>query len=255
PELEKDKARNIIKKEWNQSSFTELFDGTIGSLILPLKEIQDRFNNAIEPERNILVALKMLYITGIYDEKGLFLTNRVKLLCSTENLNVPEGNFQTYLDNLERKEFIKVENYEKINAKDVYLEKIVITKYKSDLDIFHDIINIFQEDAEALFRCGSKAYSISLVVKERLKYIEISIKAYKEVLKINTLKNFPLKYATTKNNLGNAYKTLAEVKDKETNCLKAIEACEEALRVFTENIYPSQNKELKQIMEDIKKMI
>ena len=37
----------------------------------------------------------------------------------------------------------------------------------------------------------------------------------------------------TQNNLGNAYWTLAEVQDKAENCLKAIEACEEALKVHT----------------------
>jgi len=238
PELEKDKARNIIKKEWNQSSLTELFDGTIGSLILPLKEMQDRFNNAIEPEKNILVALKMLYITGIYDEKGLFLTNRVKLLCSTENLNVPEENFQTYLDNLERKEFIKVESYEKINAKDVYLEKIVITKYKSDLDIFHDIIKIFQKDPEVLFIGGQRTYQIGLVNKKSATYLEISVNAYKKALKITALENSPLGYADIQNNLGNAYGALAGVKGKEENFLNAIEAFKEAVKVNTLKDHP-----------------
>ena len=245
PELEKDKARNIIKKEWNQSSLTELFDGTIGSLILPLKEMQDRFNNAIEPEKNILVALKMLYITGIYDEKDLFLTNRVKLLCSTENLNVPEGNFQTYLDNLERKEFIKVESYEKINAKDIYLEKIVITKYKSDLDIFNDIIKIFQKDAEVLFIGGQKAYQIGLVNKRSLTYLEISVNAYKKALKITTLKDSPLGYADIQNNLGNAYGALAGVKGKKEDFLNAIEAFEEALKLTILKDYPFEYARIK----------
>ncbi|MGC1120269.1 MAG: tetratricopeptide repeat protein [Candidatus Methanofastidiosia archaeon] len=41
-------------------------------------------------------------------------------------------------------------------------------------------------------------------------------------------------YATTQNNLGNAYETLGEVEDKSQNCKKAIAAYKEALRIFTE---------------------
>jgi len=38
--------------------------------------------------------------------------------------------------------------------------------------------------------------------------------------------------------LGNAYRTLAEVKDKAENCQRAIKAYEEALRVFTKEEFP-----------------
>lgn len=232
PTLEKTQAKKILEKEWKQSIFPDSFDGTIGSLILPLKVMHDRFSVFTESEKNILVALKILYITGIYDEKGLFLTNRIKLLVSTEELNIPIENFQTYLGNLESKEFIKVESYKKIKAKDVYLEKIVKAKYNDYLDVFHDIIKVFHEDAEALFRCGSKAYSISIIIEKRLEYLEISIKAYENALKINTLKNSPLNYAVVHNNLGIAYATLAEAKEPESNCLKAIEAYEKALKIY-----------------------
>jgi tetratricopeptide (TPR) repeat protein len=63
--------------------------------------------------------------------------------------------------------------------------------------------------------------------------MKISIKAYEEALKVTTLDRFPMQYATTQNNLGNAYSTLAEVEAKAENCKKAIEAYEEALKVTT----------------------
>ena len=237
-ELEEDEAKKIVKEEWNKPSFSEEFDGTIGSLILPLNEMRNRFNNAIESEKNILVALKMLYITGIYSKRGLFLTDRIKLLCSTGNLKVSEGNFKECLSSLETKEFIEIENYDEVRVKDVYLEKIVKSKYKDDFEIFADIIDTFKKDPEALFMCGIRAYDISLVDIKRPKYLGISITAFKEALKVRTIKDYPIDYADTKNNLGVAYETLAEVKDKEGNCSKAITVFKEALKVSTLKDYP-----------------
>ena len=251
-ELEEDEAKKIVKEEWNKFSFSEEFDGTIGSLILPLNEMKNRFNNANESEKNILVALKMLYITGIYSERGLFLTDRIKLLCSTGNLKVSEGNFKECLSSLETKEFIEIENYDEVRAKDVYLEKIVKSKYRDDFEIFADIMDTFKKDPEALFMCGIRAYDISLVDIKRPKYLGISITAFEEALRVYTLKDYPIDYAMTKNNLGNAYGTLAEVKDKEGNCSKAITAFKESLKVFTEIDYPVLNESVKRNMELLK---
>ena len=44
----------------------------------------------------------------------------------------------------------------------------------------------------------------------------------------------------TQNNLGNAYRTLAEVEAKAANCRKAIAACEAALTVYTRERFPMQ---------------
>lgn len=45
-------------------------------------------------------------------------------------------------------------------------------------------------------------------------------------------------HATTQNNLGTVYSTLAEVEAKAENCRKAIRAYEEALKVFTREEFP-----------------
>jgi hypothetical protein len=62
--------------------------------------------------------------------------------------------------------------------------------------------------------------------------------AYQDSLKIRTLKDFPLDYARMQNNLGVAYKTLAEVEDRAANCRKAIRACQEALKIRKLNQFP-----------------
>jgi tetratricopeptide (TPR) repeat protein len=49
-----------------------------------------------------------------------------------------------------------------------------------------------------------------------------------------------MQYATTQNNLGTAYSTLAEVESKAENCQKAIQAYEEALKITTIDRFPMQ---------------
>jgi len=54
--------------------------------------------------------------------------------------------------------------------------------------------------------------------------------AFREALRIRTFEAFPIDYANTQFNLGEAYSMLAEVKDKEVNLEKARAAYTEALR-------------------------
>ena len=65
-----------------------------------------------------------------------------------------------------------------------------------------------------------------------------AIHAYEEALKIRTIDKYPLDYARTQNNLGNAYWNLGNVRDKEENLTKAIRAFEEALKIRTLEKYP-----------------
>ena len=52
------------------------------------------------------------------------------------------------------------------------------------------------------------------------------------------LEKFPIDYAMTQHNLGNAYTTLAEVEGKPDNCRLAIAALEETLKVFKLENFP-----------------
>jgi hypothetical protein len=42
----------------------------------------------------------------------------------------------------------------------------------------------------------------------------------------------------TQNNLGTAYQELSEIEDKADNCKKAIQAFDEALKVYTPDAFP-----------------
>jgi tetratricopeptide (TPR) repeat protein len=64
-----------------------------------------------------------------------------------------------------------------------------------------------------------------------------AIEEYKHIQEISYNK-FPYEYAMAQNNLGNAYLDLAKVRDKEVNAQNAINAYQEALKIYTVEKYP-----------------
>ena len=95
-----------------------------------------------------------------------------------------------------------------------------------------------EEDKAEIFFITGYIYGELSNFKDRAANAEKAIKAYKEALKVYTIDKFPMDYAMTQNNLGNAYGTLAEVEDKAENCKKATEAFNKALKIFTKNEFP-----------------
>jgi tetratricopeptide (TPR) repeat protein len=91
--------------------------------------------------------------------------------------------------------------------------------------------HVIEEERRLVFgTLGNIYWSISNY-KGKAENCKKAITAYGEALKVYALKDFPIDYAMTQNNLGATYKTLAEVEDKTRNCRKAITAYEEALKV------------------------
>ncbi|MFX1538533.1 MAG: AAA family ATPase, partial [Promethearchaeota archaeon] len=66
------------------------------------------------------------------------------------------------------------------------------------------------------------------------------IQAFQAALQVRTLETLPIQYATTQNDLGIGYCTLAEVKNTVENCHKAIQAFQAALEVRTLETLPIQ---------------
>ncbi len=56
---------------------------------------------------------------------------------------------------------------------------------------------------------------------------------YDGISKVVSPKKFPGRYVTTQNNIGVAYMNLARVRNKETNLEKAINAFQEALKIYS----------------------
>ena len=223
------KIANEVGVNWDEVRF----DGTIGSIFMRLMEMERRFDECTDVEKTILRAIKGLYICGIYEENRVFPLNWVKTLAKKDGLEGEDFRWSGWLENLEDKELITLVK-DKIQAEEVYLEYLVKPKLEmSILRVFEEMIATFAGVTEALFRLGNRACAIGTVELEKAEYMKIAITAYEEALKVYTLDRFPMQYAMTQNNLGNAYGTLAEVEAKAKNCKKAIKAYEEALRVYT----------------------
>ncbi|HCN19418.1 MAG: hypothetical protein A2060_05110 [Planctomycetes bacterium GWA2_50_13] len=87
---------------------------------------------------------------------------------------------------------------------------------------------------------GDNFFDIAQVKAEGREENQIkAIEAYKRSLSFYTFKDHPYDYATTQNNLGNAYGNLAGVRDKEKNLGLAIDAYRDALKVHTLEAFPT----------------
>ena len=78
---------------------------------------------------------------------------------------------------------------------------------------------------------------------------EEAIDEYEGILEVVSPKKFPNRYATTQNNLGLAYRNLAEVRAAEENLEKAINSYQEALKIYTVESYPIPYAKIKSNLE------
>ena len=101
------------------------------------------------------------------------------------------------------------------------------------------------------------AYCTFAEVRETEENLTRAIRAYKEALKIYTVKKYPVNYAMTQNNLCEAYCSLAVVREKKENLTRAIRAYKEALKIFTVEKYPLFYKlvmsNIRKIKREVKK--
>jgi len=220
---------------WNETRFNR----TIGSIFMPLAEMNKRFSECTPEEKSILKAIKKLYICGVYDEGQIFQLDQIKIVSENEGMKKEKYQWEELMTNLCKKEFIKIDEkgLDKIWVEEAYLEGIVKLNY-SDLRIFEELLQTFKQFPEELFKIGSRAYEIGSVVLQKAKYMKIAIEAYQNALEIRNEKKSSLDYATAQNNIGVAYNTLAEVEDKAQNCKTAIEAFQNALKIRTVEKFP-----------------
>ncbi len=220
------------------------FDGTVGSIFMDLAEMEKRFNNCDDVEKTILRAIRSLYICGIYQAHQVFPLDWVKTAARREGLEGKDFEWTGRLESLKGKEFITL-GADKVYAEEAYLEYVVKPKgEKSDLAVFEEMLATFSGVPKALLRLGNRAYEVGTIKLEKAEYMKTAIKAYEEALKVYTLERFPMDYAMTQNNLGNAYRTLSEVEAKAENCKQAIKAYEEALKVYTKEEFPEIHQEV-----------
>ncbi|MCO5381885.1 MAG: tetratricopeptide repeat protein [Methanosarcina barkeri] len=207
---------------------------------MPLAEMHKRFEECTSEEKSILKTIKKLYICGVYEESQIFQLDQIRRVSANEGVKKEKFELEELIKKLCEKEFTKIEktNIDRVWAEEAYIEDIVELNH-SELPVFEEILSIFAETPEALFKIGNRAYEIGSVKLQKASYMKIAIEAYKNALKVTNMEQFPL-YVMTLNNIGEAYRKLAEVEDKEHNCKKALEAFQDALKIITMEQFPIQ---------------
>lgn len=112
---------NEVGKDWDEVRF----DGTVGSILIPLTEMKRRFDECTEVEKTILRVIKSLYICGIYEENHVFPLNWIRTLARKYGLEGKNFEWNGWLENLQNKELISSVK-DAVQAEEVYLEDLVI---------------------------------------------------------------------------------------------------------------------------------
>jgi hypothetical protein len=76
-EEEGEKIADAVNIPWANVKFNH----TIGSIFLPLREMEIRFNDCNPEEKSILRAIKRLFDSGIYKAKRFFPHDWIKIVC------------------------------------------------------------------------------------------------------------------------------------------------------------------------------
>ena len=236
-EEEGKRIADAVNLPWANVKFN--FNGTVGSIFLPLREMEIRFGKCEREEKSILRAIKLLFDSGIYRAKQFFPHEWIKIVCRKKyGLEGEEYDWKNWRERLKEKEFVELEA-DGVLVEEVYLEYIVkLETEQTELQVLEEMSGVFADIPEAIFLLGNKAYEFGTVELEKAEFMKIAIEAYEEVLKVRTHDRFPMQYGGTQNNLGAAYSTLAEVEAKAENSRRAIGAYEEALKVYTRDRFP-----------------
>jgi tetratricopeptide (TPR) repeat protein len=231
PRVDREAASDIARQVGQE--LPPSFDGNVGSILLRLDAMRDRYGQADAVEQGMLRALKRLYLAGVYREREVFSLARVQTVCrGLEGLEPRQYEWRRAGERLRDWGFVELRDEASLRAEEAYLETVVAVQF-SPLDNLRQMLSVFARDPEALFNIGNKSYELGLVDLQKAAYMSLAIAAYEAALAVYTREHSPMDYGMTQNNLGNAYRTLAEVEDKAANCRKAIAAYEAALTVYT----------------------
>jgi len=213
------------------------FYGPIGSIFLPLAALQAEYRLCTREEKWILKILRNLHISGAASlREGMPKELLGEVISAPTGPQLTGKELRTALDDLGKRGLLR-EADGMLQCEETFLERVV----ESSVDIAEAItqlVPIFRGKGSILFQMGSTALDKALIDIEVVRLSRAAITAFEEVVTIHTRDAFPMGYAATQNNLGIAYRTLAQVEDKANNCRAAITACEEALTIRTRDAFP-----------------
>ncbi len=211
------------------------FNGTIGSIFLPLAVMKDRFRNATPEQKLILRTLTKLLECGIYMRKLEFPKNWVKQFAFHQGINQEKYLWDNWLDALVDLEFISLHSGN-ILIEETYLTSVVSFSEKIDLiELLDEALGIFIDDYLALFKLGNRCFRIGNYRKDLPEFLDLaerSLNRSKEICFVEKI--FPL-YGHILNNLGVTLSALAEISNLEENSSKSLQYLSESLDIF-ENI-------------------
>ena len=235
-------AFNIATQKVKLKSTPDIFDGTIGSLLLPLEEMKRRMNSLKIEEKIILIAIKILSTLGIYRERGIFDKGNIKTICINEGINIPLYKWDILFLDLSNKEFIQIVNDKEIWPNPAYIYKFVnIDKYGSFLDIAVLIINLFCNKPDILFLCGERIFLYGLYNEHddsKSEYFKTASDSYEKALFFYSLENNPLIFANICDDLGSLYIEFFKINKNYDICQKSLHYLKKALQVRTFEKYP-----------------
>ncbi|PKP54354.1 MAG: hypothetical protein CVT90_01700, partial [Candidatus Altiarchaeales archaeon HGW-Altiarchaeales-3] len=165
-----------VGKDWGEIKFNR----TIGSIFMPLEEMERRFDQSIGEEKAILRSIRLLYFSGIYEEKQFFPLGWIKSVCYRKyQMGKREFEWSGLIERLEKKEFITLKQ-DKIWVDEVYPETIIRMETEIPIsDILNGMLTIFSNDLNALFRLGKRAHDIGT-----FDTLDVAVKAYEEALRL-----------------------------------------------------------------------
>jgi tetratricopeptide (TPR) repeat protein len=241
---------NLVEEELNKFKkmakdndvklLIEQFNGTIGSLLLPLDEMKRRFKKYPKQKQDVMKVVKKLFLTGIYKGKGEYSVSNVEKIYKTFVSNFDKGQFENYLRELEQDSFLTCKYNETIEVEEAYLQKPekgeIVDLYPPETEekIFDDVFAVFKDAPDSMLMIADKANKIG-ITKHLAEYSKKAIRFYNEILSNNDINKFPDKRAKIQNNLGLAYVNLAEIENPKQNLLEAIKYYEESLKIRAAN--------------------
>jgi len=167
--------------------------------------------------------------------------------------------WKEWLGALNNDKLLVMENYE-LPVEEPYLREALGFGSNLAPDIpanFKKLVNLFKSVPDEIVKIGNAAFFIgnidslyssqfwniqsfigdSSLTEWRTKFIKLAIKSYTAALKKYTMKNSPLLFAKTQNDLGNFYSCLAEIENKVENYKFAVDSYKEALKVFSADLF------------------
>jgi len=108
-------------KDWRAIKF----DGTPGSIFMPLAEMETRFSESTNEERTILRGIRSLYLCGVYQGKLFFPMKWIRVVCEKAGLDGKDLQWNSWLGNLKNKEFIFSLANDAAQCEEAYIENVV----------------------------------------------------------------------------------------------------------------------------------